>query len=128
MSLLADVQRASLDWENRLNHFGQGEPRQIVLQRRDPATKAYADFLQVEAFGYRDRDAAGDRLPPGVLFELRVAEALLTDEQVREVIAVRHGNQVYEMVRGDQGESGILPPAGDRRFWRIWIRPQEPLL
>lgn len=127
MSLLADVQRASLDWENRLNHGGQGEALEVVLQQRDQLTKAYVDFLPVEAFGYRDKDAAGDRLPAGVAFELNVPEAVLSVEDAKKVGAIRHGQQRYQIVRGDQGESGMFPPAGHRRFWRFWIVPMEEL-
>jgi hypothetical protein len=127
MSLLANVQLASLDWENRLNHGGQGEAWEIVLEQRDPVTKTYTGFLTVQAFGYRDKDAAGDRLPAGVAFELNVAEALLSYEDAKRAGAILHGQQRYQIVRGDQGESGIFPPTGHRRFWRFWIVPMEEL-
>jgi hypothetical protein len=128
MSLLANVQAANFDWQRRLNHEGQGEPGQIVFLQRDPATKDLIALLSVESWGYGDLDAAGVRVPPQVLYELQVPESFLTDDQVKKIAAIQHGQQRYGLVILDVGERGIFPPAGPRRFWRFWLAPLEELI
>jgi hypothetical protein len=121
MSLLSNVQASSLDWENRLNHAGQGEPMTIVLRMRG-AGNALIDGKEIEAFGYRNETYRGRFLPENIEYELRVSEQLLTAEDLKGVIAIRHGSKQFYVIKPSP-----YPPASDLRFWRFWISTAEDL-
>lgn len=109
----------------RVRHVSQGEPGSISLLKRD-STNALVEVLPIDkAWTYSDVDAGGRALPPQVMFELQVAEELLTLDDVRQVAAIQHGQQVFQIARVSPGEPGIFPPTGLLRFWRFWLAPLE---
>jgi|SRR5882672_719294 len=127
MSLLAKVQAANIEWDHRLNHAGQGETTQIVLMQRHATTNALIDFLPIASWKYRDRGFNNENLPSQVLFELQIAEALITKAQANKTAAIKHGQQIFQIVQIAQGEPGIFQPNGAQRFWRFWLAPLEEL-
>jgi hypothetical protein len=109
---------------HRVRHVLQGENPSIEFLRRDPgtpSTNALSLLLSVnQGWTYADRDASGEKLPEGVLFELQVAELLFTEANLQQTAAVRHGQKIFRIVRPSPFE-----PTGFRRFWRFWLAPAE---
>jgi len=127
MSLLADVQAAQIEWENKLDIAGQGEVKKVALMQRQDGTGLFIPLLEVEDFGRRENDPAGRSLPPHVSFELTIKEGLITKEHADKTIAIDHGKQRYGILRGSGAEAGVWPPIGSNRFWRFWVAPLEEL-
>jgi hypothetical protein len=121
MSLLADVQAASLKWEHKLNHVDQGEAITIVFMQRG-AANALVDGKQVEASPYSDRQIDGGFLPADVQYELRIAEGLLTDTDLKRNVGLRHGDRLFRVI-----QPSPFPPTGSSRYWRFWIAGVEKL-
>lgn len=110
----------------RVRHVLQGEDGSITLLKRNATTNALIELLSIDqGWTYGDREANGGRLPPSVMFELRIAEELIKAADVKQIAAVRHGGQVFQIVAIAPGEPGIFPPAGFQRFWRFWLAPLE---
>lgn len=127
MSLLQQVQKQNIEWSHRLYHTGQGETDTIVLKQRQAGTNQIIDLLAITKFRYSERGINGENLPPNVLFELHIAEELLTNAQVKKIAAIDHDKQRFEIVQIAQGEPGIFHPHGAHRFWRFWLAPLEEL-
>jgi hypothetical protein len=125
--ILTQAHMQRLEALRRVNLELQGEPGSISLQKLDPNTREFVDFLTIDRsfYLYLTEGADGRSLPPDVQFELQIGELMITDEDARQVAAVQHGGQRYRVVRGDQAEPGMLPPTGPRRYWRFHIAPLE---
>lgn len=121
MSLLADVQAASIKWEHKLNHADQGEPMQVVFMQRG-AANALVDGKTVEAFGYSERTIEDGFLPQSVQYELRISEGLLTEADLKRNVGLRHGVRLFRVL-----QPSPFPPSGQFRFWRFWIAGVEKL-
>jgi len=121
----AHMQR--LEAIRRVNLELQGEPGSISLQKLDPTTREFVDFLTVDKsfYPFFTGDAEGKSLPADVRYELQIGELMISDEDARQVAAIQHGTQRFRVVRGDQAEPGVVPPTGPRRFWRFHIAPLE---
>jgi hypothetical protein len=114
----------------RVNLVLQGEPDSISLQKRDPNTGGFTDFLSIDRgfYPFFTRDPEGGGLPAKVQFEAQISELMVTDEDAKQVGAIQHGQQRFYIVRWDTGEAGIFPPIGPQRFWRFWLAPLEEVL
>jgi hypothetical protein len=125
--ILTQAHSKRLETLRRVHLELQGEPGEISLQKLDPTTRQFVDFLLIEEafYPFFTKTTDGRSLPPDVAFELQIGETMLTDENAKQVAAVRHGTQRFRVVRGDQAEPGILPPTGPRRYWRFHIAPLE---
>jgi hypothetical protein len=121
--ILTQAHSKRLETLRRVHLELMGEPSEISLQKLDPNTRAFVDFLTIDKsfYPFFTRDADGRSLPPDVRFELQIGEEMLDPDDARQVAAVRHGTQRYRLVRGDQAEPGIVPPVGPHRFWRFHI-------
>lgn len=109
----------------RVRHVLQGEEPSISLLKRG-ASNALVELLSIDTgWTYGDTDARGRALPPSVMFELWVAEELITRAQIKQVAAVQHGAQRFGIVQFSPGEPGIFMPTGFNRFWRFWLAPLE---
>jgi hypothetical protein len=123
--ILTQAHMQRLEALRRVRHVLQGEDPSISLLRRGPGN-APTELLSVDrAWTYSDRDADGDRLPPAVMFEVQMAEALITIDDVYQTAWIDHGQQRFQIVQVSPGEPGIFPPKGLKRFWRFWIAPLE---
>lgn len=112
----------------RVRHELQGEDPSISLLKRGTGS-ALVEFLPIDqGWAYGDRAADGGRLPPSVMFELQVAEEMITADQIVQVAAVQHGQQIFQIVAIALGEPGIFRPTGIQRFWRFWLAPLEATL
>jgi hypothetical protein len=111
----------------RVRHELQGEESSISLLKRD-ATNALVELASIDAgWTYGDREKDGGRLHPAVMFELQIAEELITSAEVYQTVAVQHGQQRFSIARITPGEPGIFPPAGLQRYWRFWLAPLEEI-
>jgi len=110
---------------HRVRHVLQGEEPSISLLKRGTANELIELIPIDSGWTYGDAAAGGGRLPPQVMFELQIAEELLTMDVVKQVAAVEHGAQRWHIVQVSQGEPGIFPPTGINRFWRFWLAPLE---
>ncbi len=121
--ILTQVHMNRLETLRRIHLELEGEPGTILLEKLDSTTRAFVGFLTIHKsfYPFFTRDAEGRSLPPDVRFELQIGEEMLTDEDARQVAAVRHGTQRFRVVRGDQAEPGMVPPTGPYRFWRFHI-------
>lgn len=109
----------------RVRHALQGEEPSILLLKRD-LTNALVELISVDqSWAYADRAADGSRLPPSVMFELQIAEEMISVAELNQVAAVKHGQQVFQIVTVAPGEPGIFKPSGLDRFWRFWLAPLE---
>ena len=117
---------ARLEALRRVRHVLQGEEGSISLRKRDATTKELVELISIDTgWTYSDRDVNGRGLPPSVMFELWVAEELITRAQIKQVAAVQHGAQRFGIVQFSPGEPGIFQPSGLQRFWRFWLAPLE---
>lgn len=115
-----------LDALRRVRHVLQGEAGSISLLKRDASTNALVALLSIESgWTYSDHDAGGRALPPSVMFELQVAEELITKANIDQTAAIQHGQRRFQIVQFSPGEPGIFPPTGLNRFWRFWLAPLE---
>lgn len=92
------------------------EAEGFIFEKRVAGTNAMADSLTITDFRIGTRQSDGTLLPPGVMFEVRIPESLLTWADLRAVARVKHGSQAY-MVEGPSP----FPPAGRNRRWRLWL-------
>jgi hypothetical protein len=122
-AILTQAHSKRLETLRRVHLELQGETGSILLEKLDPDTRAFVEFLTIEKsfYPFFTRGADGRSLPPDVRFELQIGEEMLTSEDARQVAAVKHGTQRYRVVRGDQAEPGMVPPIGPHRFWRFHI-------
>lgn len=103
-----------------------GDPCEISLQKLDPSTRAFVDFLSIdESFAFSTIDAEGKSLPHDVQFELQIGEEMMTADDAKQCSAILHGTQRFRVVRGDQAQPGMLMPTGPRRYYRFHIAPLE---
>jgi hypothetical protein len=125
--ILTQTHMQRLEALRRVNLVLQGEPGSISLQKLDPNTREFVDFLPIDRsfYPFFTADADGKSLPPDVRFELQIGELMLSDEDAKQVAAIQHGTQRYRVVRGDQAEPGMVPPTGPQRFYRLHIAPLE---
>jgi hypothetical protein len=109
----------------RVRHVLQGEQPSISLLKRD-ATNTLVSLLPIDSgWAYTDTDVNGGRLPPQVMYELQIAEELLTMADVKQIAAIQHDQRRFHIVQISEGEPGIFPPTGFHRFWRFWLAPLE---
>lgn len=74
----------------------------------------------IKAWDYGERDAEGRLLPPGVQYELRVAESLLVAADLKLITGASIDGVIYQVTLPSP-----FPPQSLRRFWRFWLSPQE---
>jgi len=118
MSVIGGLQAAQMEF-SRQTKFAEHQQGEIVMMAYSGG--ALADSLTItQSWTRSDRTHEGDRLPPEVLYELRIAEDQLTAAQGLSVTAVRHSSVIYQIIRPTP-----LPPTGLLRFWRFWLSPQE---
>lgn len=123
--LLTQSHKKRLDALRKVRHVLQGEEGTIVLLKRD-VTNALVELLSIDsAWSYGDKDVDGRTLHPAVMFELQIAEEMITIDNVKHTTAVQHGTQRFQIVQVSPGEPGIFPPSGLYRFWRFWLAPLE---
>lgn len=123
--ILTQAHFRRLEALRRVRHVLQGETTSISLLKRD-STNALVQLLSIsQAWTYSDVEADGSRLPPSVMFELQVAEELISAANMTQIAAVKHGQQVFQIVAIAPGEPGIFQPVGLDRFWRLWLAPLE---
>lgn len=109
----------------RVRHALQGEEPSISLLKRD-STNKLVPLLSIDSgWTYSDTDANGSRLPPQVMFELQIAEELVTIEEVKQIAGVEHGIRRFRIAVVSEGEPGIFLPTGLHRFWRFWLALSE---
>jgi hypothetical protein len=110
----------------RVRHVLQGEDGTITLLKRNASTNALVDLLEIDTgWTYSDREANGGRLPPSVMFELQIAEEMISATDMAQIAAIRHGQQIFQIVVIAPGEPGIFKPSGLQRYWRFWLAPLE---
>ena len=121
MSLIGNLEAYNLNFQRAASHTGQGESGSIVFLKRAPGTNALAALVTVgEDWSYSSVDRNGNRLPPDVLFELRVAEDSISSSDLKQAAAIQHGSQLFQIVRPSPFEL-----TGFERFWRFWLAPAE---
>lgn len=113
---------------HRVRHVLQGEDASITFLKRNASNKLVELLAIDQAWTYGDTSATGGRLPPQVMFELQVAEELITSAEIKQTAGVQHGAQRFQIVQVSAGEPGIFPPTGINRFWRFWLAPLEVVL
>jgi hypothetical protein len=121
MSLLGDIQAANIGWAHRLNHTDQDETSQMFLMKRGAANEL-VEGKQIESFEYCDRTIEGQYLPEGVGYELRIAEEVLSDSDLKRNMGLKHGDRFFRVL-----QPSPFPPSGAYRFWRFWIAGVEKL-
>jgi hypothetical protein len=105
----------------RVRHVLQGEEASIVLLKREPGANALSELLSVDrSWAYDDADSRGNKLPPEVMFELQIGEDLLTADDLKQAVAIKHGAQLFQIVRPSP-----FAPVGFQRYWRFWLAPAE---
>lgn len=112
----------------RVRHVLQGEEPSITLLKRDSTNELVELHLIDRGWTYGDRDVNGSALPPQVMFELWIAEELITKEDVKQMAGVQHGQQRFQIVQVSPGEPGIFLPTALNRFLRVWLAPLEEVL
>lgn len=117
-----------LETLRRVRHVLQGEDASVTLLKRNASNKLVELLSIDEAWTYSDRDVNGGGLPPQVMYELQVAEELITRTDMKQIAAVEHGAQRFQIVLISPGEPGLFPPTGLNRFWRFWLAPLEEVL
>jgi|SRR5262245_36683366 len=112
---------------HRIRHALQGEEPTITLLKRG-TLNALVELISLDTgWTYSDREKDGSRLHPSAMFELQIAEELITSSEVYQTVAVQHGTQRFSIARITPGEPGIFPPAGLQRYWRFWLAPLEEI-
>jgi hypothetical protein len=123
--LLTQSHLRRLEALRRVRHVLQCESGTITLLKRD-STNALVELLSINSsWTYGDQDVNGGRVPPQVMFELQIAEELLTLDDVKQIAAFEHGIRRFHVVAISEGEPGIFLPTGFHRFWRFWLAPLE---
>lgn len=115
MSTVADIQAYNLAFQNRTEHTLQGDTATVVLETLG-ASNTVTDLLTVKDAPMRRVDYQGRQLPPGVEFELHIAEATIDLDDLRNVSGVRRITP-----QGTLRHVPISPspfsPEGLHRFW-----------
>ena|SRR5688572_10377306 len=125
--ILTQAHMSRLEALRRVHLVLEKEPGEISLQKLDPSSRGFVDFLTVDRsfYPFFTVDADGKALPPDVRFEVQIGELMMTEDDAQQVGAIRHGQQRYRVVRGDLAEPGVYSPVGPQRFYRIHIAPLE---
>lgn len=119
--ILTQPHAQRLETLRNVRHVSQGEDGSIIFLKREPGTNALVTLFTVsKSWTYTDSTADGGQLPPEVLFELQIAETVLTKANLQGAAAVKHGQRVFQIRRPSPYE-----PTGLQRFWRFWLSPVE---
>lgn len=121
--ILTQPHAQRLEALRQVRHVLQGEEPSILFLKREPGTNALSELLSVDkSWTYDGADAIGNKLPPDVLFELQVAETLISPDDLKQAAAVQHGSKIFQILRPSP-----FAPTGFARFWRFWLAPAEEL-
>lgn len=120
---ISEAQAEALETARVERHIANGDSGELKLLKRNALTGGLEQYDKIErAWEYSDRVYNGAPLPPGVFFELRVSERVLTAERLLGHAAFQHGSSVLQVVQPTP-----IAPSGDVRFWRFWLTPSETI-
>lgn len=116
---IAQVQFDALEFARQEKFIANGQSGlAVMLKMVNGAQTAHKTISQ--AWDYGERDAEGRLLPPGVQYELRVAESLLVTADLKLITGIKIDGVIYQVTLPSP-----FPPEALRRFWRFWLSPQE---
>lgn len=116
---MAQIQYDALELARQEKFVANGQSGEaVMLKMVNGSQAAHKSILQ--AWDYGERDAEGRLLPPGVQYELRVAESLLVAADLKIITGVSIDGVIYQVTLPSP-----FPPQSLRRFWRFWLSPQE---
>jgi len=116
---IAQAQFDALELARREKFVANGQSGEAVMLKMVNGAQV-AHRIISQAWDYGERDAEGRLLPPGVQYELRVAESLLIAGDLKIITGVSIDGVIYQITLPSP-----FPPEALRRFWRFWLSPQE---
>lgn len=116
---IADIQYDALELARQEKFVANGQSGELMLLKM--TSGKYANHRLIDkAWDYGERDSDGRLLPPDVQYELRIAESLLTDADLKIITGIEIDGVIYQVERPSP-----FPPQSLRRFYRFWLSPQE---
>ncbi len=116
---IAQIQSAALELARREKLTNNGHSGDVTLLKMVNGALATHKLIS-QSWDYGERDSNGRFLPDGVQYELRIAESLLVDADLKIVTGAKIDGVIYQIILPSP-----FPPQSMRRFWRFWLSPQE---